>query len=85
MNLVQLFTDTADRSPDRVALRLDDQTVTYGALAETSERVAALIAAHDVAPGDRVAVMLPNVPEFAAVYYGVLRAGGVVVTRNPLL
>ena len=85
MNLVQLFTDTADRSPDRVALRLDDQTVTYGALAETSERVAALIAAHDVAPGDRVAVMLPNVPEFAAVYYGVLRAGGVVVPMNPLL
>ena len=36
-------------------------------------------------PGSRVAVMLPNVPEFAVVYYGVLRAGGVVVPMNPLL
>ena len=36
-------------------------------------------------PGDRVGVMLPNVPQFAAAYYGVLRAGGVVVPMNMLL
>jgi acyl-CoA synthetase (AMP-forming)/AMP-acid ligase II len=36
-------------------------------------------------PGDRVGVVLPNVPEFAVIYFGVLRAGGVVVPMNPLL
>ena len=36
-------------------------------------------------PGDRVGVMLPNVPEFPIAYYGVLRAGGVVVPMNGLL
>ena len=36
-------------------------------------------------PGDRVGVMLPNVPEFPVAYYGVLRAGGVVVPMNVLL
>ncbi len=36
-------------------------------------------------PGDRVGVMLPNVPEFPIAYYGVLRAGGIVVPMNVLL
>ena len=47
--------------------------------------MAGLLAAAGVAPGDRVGLMLPNVPEFAVLYYGVLRAGGVVVPMNPLL
>jgi long-chain acyl-CoA synthetase len=47
--------------------------------------VAGLLAEHGFAVGDRVGVMLPNIPQFAAVYYGVLRAGGVVVPMNPLL
>jgi len=85
MNLARLFIDTAGTRPDSVSLRIDEQTISYRALAEASERVAGLLAAHDVVPGDRVAIMLPNVPEFAAVYYGVLRAGGVVVPMNPLL
>ena len=35
--------------------------------------------------GARVGLMLPNVPQFAVIYYGVLRAGGVIVPMNPLL
>jgi long-chain acyl-CoA synthetase len=85
MNLARLFTDTATDRPDAVALRLDEQTFTYRQVAEASERVSGLLAAHGVGQGDRGAVMLPNVPEFAFVYYGVLRAGGVVVPMNPLL
>ena len=84
MNLARLFTDTAADRPDAIALRLDDQTFTYAKVAEASARVAGLLAAQGVAAGDRVAVMLPNVPEFAFVYYGVLRAGAVVVPMNPL-
>jgi len=85
VNLAQLFTATAARQPDLTALRLDDATLTYAALDEASARVARLLESYGVAPGDRVGVMLPNVPEFAVAYYGVLRAGGVVVPMNPLL
>jgi long-chain acyl-CoA synthetase len=85
VNLAQLLTDTAATRPDRVALRLDQRAIMYGQLAEASERVAGLLAAHGIRPGDRVAIMLPNVREFAFVYYGVLRAGAVVVPMNPLL
>ncbi|WP_426565948.1 long-chain-fatty-acid--CoA ligase [Angustibacter sp. McL0619] len=85
MNLARLFTDTAATRPDHIALRLNEQTISYQQLAEASERVAGLLVANGVTPGDRVAVMLPNVPEFALVYYGVLRVGAVVVPMNPLL
>jgi long-chain acyl-CoA synthetase len=54
-------------------------------LDERSARVARLLRQRAVAPGDRVGIMLPNVAQFAAAYYGVLRAGGVVVPMNVLL
>jgi len=85
VNLAQLFTASAVQRPDRVALRFGDTDLTYRELADASARVAGFLAVHGVSPGDRVGVMLPNVPQFAAVYYGVLSAGGVVVPMNPLL
>jgi long-chain acyl-CoA synthetase len=85
MNLARLLTDTAVAHPHRVALRLDQHTVTYEELAASSACVAGLLAAQGIAPGDRVAIMLHNVPEFGSLYYGILRAGAVVVPMNPLL
>jgi long-chain acyl-CoA synthetase len=85
MNLATVLTETSARMPDRVALRLGEAALTYRELDRASARVAALLATRSVGPGDRVGVMLPNVPEFAVVYYGVLRAGAVVVPMNPLL
>src|ERR671933_456115 len=64
---------------------LADTEVSYAMLDEGSARVAALLKAKGVEPGDRVGIMLPNVPYFAVTYYGVLRAGGTVVPMNVLL
>jgi long-chain acyl-CoA synthetase len=85
MNLATLLTGTAERRGDGTAMKLDDLEVTYERLNELSARVAALLQERDVGAGDRVGIMLPNVPQFAVAYYGVLRAGGVVVPMNPLL
>ncbi|MFE7931846.1 long-chain fatty acid--CoA ligase [Streptomyces sp. NPDC057456] len=84
-NLAQFLVETAQRQPGRPALRLGEQVTTYAELDERSARAAALLRAEGVRPGDRVALMLPNVPEFVVLYYGVLRAGGIVVPMNPLL
>jgi long-chain acyl-CoA synthetase len=84
-NLAQLLTNTAARSPERPALKLDDAEVSYAELDQAAARVAGLLHAKGVRPGDRVGVMLPNAPHFAVVYYGILRAGGVVVPMNVLL
>ena len=85
VNLAALLTASAGRGPERPALKLDDTVLTYGQLDEASARVAGLLRARGIGAGDRVGVMLPNVPYFAVAYYGILRAGGVVVPMNVLL
>jgi long-chain acyl-CoA synthetase len=84
-NLARLVTEAAQRHGDRPALKLDDAVLTYAMLDEATARVAGLLRERGVQPGDRVGIMLPNVPYFGVVYYGILRAGGVVVPMNVLL
>jgi long-chain acyl-CoA synthetase len=85
MNLATILTDCAQRHGDRTALKLDDVEVSYAQLDDASARVAALLADKGARPGDRIGIMLPNVPYFGVVYYGVLRAGMTVVPMNVLL
>jgi long-chain acyl-CoA synthetase len=84
-NLATILTDTAAEHGDRTAFKLDDVELTYSVLDGSSARIAALLKAKGLEPGDRVGLMLPNVPYFPAIYYGILRAGGVVVPMNVLL
>jgi long-chain acyl-CoA synthetase len=64
---------------------MGDAVITYAELDHATARVAGLLRERGFGPGDRAGIMLPNVPEFAIAYYGVLRAGGVVVPMNVLL
>src|SRR3954449_8007291 len=84
-SLATYLTETASRHGDRTALKLDDIELTYEQLDGAAARVAGLLEAKGVGPGDRVGIMLPNVPYFPIVYYGVLRAGAIVVPMNVLL
>jgi len=85
MNLASNLFRSAQTRADRAAVRDGDSVVSYRRLDEDSARVAGLLRDRGLRPGDRVGVMLPNVAEFAMVYFGVLRAGAVVVPMNPLL
>ncbi|WP_377271617.1 long-chain fatty acid--CoA ligase [Peterkaempfera sp. SMS 1(5)a] len=85
MNLASNVIRSARSYPDRAALRLGDDILSYRALDQVSARMAGLLRDRGVKPGDQVAIMLPNSPEFAIAYLGVLRAGGIVVPMNPLL
>ncbi|MGI8506995.1 MAG: long-chain-fatty-acid--CoA ligase [Solirubrobacteraceae bacterium] len=85
MNLAQILVDSAEREPDHVAIKLDDVELTYAQLDGASAHIVGLLAEHGFSAGDRVGIMLPNVPYFPVCYYGVLRAGGVVVPMNVLL
>lgn len=71
--------DTAADAPDRIAIAWQDRTVTYGDLDARVDLAAAGLQSLGVAPGDRVAVLLGNVPAFVEVYFGALRAGATVV------
>ncbi|MGI9098314.1 MAG: long-chain-fatty-acid--CoA ligase [Solirubrobacteraceae bacterium] len=84
-NLALNLTRTAAEHPDVVACKLDDAAFTYELLDHASARVSAMLKSKGVGAGDRVGIMLPNVPYFPAIYYGALRAGAVVVPMNVLL
>jgi long-chain acyl-CoA synthetase len=84
-NLAAILADSAARHPERPAVRLDGATLSYAGLDRASSRAVALLRAAGVRPGDRVGLLLPNVPAFPVLYYAVLRAGAVVVPMNPLL
>jgi long-chain acyl-CoA synthetase len=84
-NLARNLTDTTRAHAGRTAVRVDDAATTYQALDEASARVGGLLHERGLKTGDRVGIMMPNVAEVPVVYYGVLRAGGVVVPMNPLL
>jgi long-chain acyl-CoA synthetase len=85
MNLAGNLLESVSRHASRTAIKLDDVELTYASLDEGSARVAGLLRAKGVQVGDRVGIMLPNIPYFALVYHGVLRSGGIVVTMNVLL
>jgi long-chain acyl-CoA synthetase len=84
-NLALNLVDSARAHPERPALIMGSQTISYHELDRAAAGVARWLREQGLAPGDPVGVMLPNVPEFAIAYYGVLRAGGVVVPMNVLL
>jgi long-chain acyl-CoA synthetase len=84
-NLASILSESAERHGDRIAVKLDDVELNYTIMNEGAKRVAGLLKAKGLEPGDRVGIMLPNVPFFPVVYYGVLRLGCVVVPMNVLL
>ena len=84
-NIADLLTQSTNLRPDRVAIKVDQDELTYAGLDRAAARVAGLLHAKGVRPGDRVGVMLPNVAHFAVCYYGALRVGAAIVPMNPLL
>jgi long-chain acyl-CoA synthetase len=83
-NVSEILLQSAARLPDKTALVLDQARYSYGELDILSDRVAANLLADGLAPGAPVGLMLPNMAEFVFAYFGILKAGGVVVPINPL-
>lgn len=85
VNLAATLAETARRLPDHTAVVGDTVTLTYAELDADASQVAKYLAGKGIQPGDRVGVMLPNIPAMPVVCYGILRLGGIVVPMNPLL
>jgi long-chain acyl-CoA synthetase len=85
LNLSVLLEDSARRYPDRAAVVLGPQRLTYAQVDAAAGQVANMLVARGIQPGDKVALSCPNLPWFPIVYYGILKAGAVVVPLNVLL
>ena len=74
----------ARRQPGSVAMVFQGKEVTYGELNKAADAIAAGLAANGFKKGDRAVIYMPNLPQFVIIYYGILKAGGIVIATNPL-
>jgi long-chain acyl-CoA synthetase len=84
-NLSVFLEDSAREVPDRTAIVCGEMRFSYAETNAMANRVANALQAKGVGPGDKVALSCPNMPYFPIVYYGILKAGAVVVPLNVLL
>ena len=85
-----LLTESATKYPDHPAITFGgslgssvmDSTMTYGELEDAVNRFAAAMQKMGIKKGDRVAIFMPNCPQFVISYYGAMRAGGIAVPGN---
>ena len=87
--LQQLLDESVERYPDNIAITFpgvfnDESMMSYKELDIASNKLANALVDIGVKKGDRVALLMPNCPQFVISYYAVLRAGGIVVATNPL-
>ena len=69
--------------PQKVCTIFNNHILTYSQMDRLTDALAAGLVSLGVKPGQRVAILLPNCPQFVLVFYAILKAGGVVVTLNP--
>ncbi len=85
LNLGTILQSSARSRPGHVALRLEGFEMTYAQLDRAARGVAQGLRQRGIGPGEQVALMIPNVPEFTIAYFGILYAGCAVVPLNVLL
>jgi long-chain acyl-CoA synthetase len=84
-NLAMMLRESAAARPDKALMHAGDAAFTYAEVDAISGRVAASLRGLGLEPGDKVAVQLPNLPQFLFCYFGILKAGMTMVPLNPLL
>lgn len=83
-SLTWLLDKAANRHPNRVAFIYYGSRITYAQFSNLANRFAIGLQRLGIQKGDRVAIALPNIPQFPIAFFGALRAGAVVVPTNPL-
>lgn len=83
-SLGQVLRNAAAESPDHVAIRFLGTSMSFAELDSQADRFGEALQNLGIVKGDRVAIYLPNTPQFVIAYYGTLRIGAIVVACSPL-
>ena len=85
LNLGSILQASAQDRPEHELVKLGEQSLTYSQVESAARGIASGLRARGLEPGDRVALLCPNVPDFTLAYFGILYAGCTVVPLNVLL
>ena len=84
VTLFHFLEESAKKFPDRACTIFKGAVITYQEMNTITDRVAAALVNMGIKKGDRVGIFMPNTPQYVMAYYGILKAGAVVVVSNPL-
>ncbi|MEE8398657.1 MAG: long-chain fatty acid--CoA ligase [Desulfobacterales bacterium] len=79
-----ILDDSAEKYPDKDYTLFMGGSRTFAQVKDTADRIANFLASRGIGKGDPVAIFLPNLPQYPAVYFGILKAGAICVTCNPM-
>ena len=82
--LFSVLDEAARDYPNKTYTIFNDFTRTFAQVKDTADRLANFLVSRGIRPKDRVAIFLPNLPHYPEIFFGILKAGGVCVTCNPL-
>ena len=82
--LVDVVDETTRMRPNHTALIFKGERISYGELAWRSDALAAALVKQGVKKGDRVAILMPNCPQYVIAEFAIWKAGGIVASINPL-
>ncbi len=85
LNLGTILASSARERPGHPLIRLNEQSWSYAEVDRAARGIASSLIQRGLGPGDKVALLVPNVPEFTPAYFGILYAGCTVVPLNVLL
>jgi len=85
MNVATLFDKAAERHAGKTAIQFEDHSLTYAEIQDATSRFAGGLKDMGVQPDDRIAVYLPNMPQFVIAIWGAFKAGAVPTPMNPQL
>ncbi|MBW2540938.1 MAG: long-chain fatty acid--CoA ligase [Deltaproteobacteria bacterium] len=85
LNLGVILHESAIDRPDHVAVRLNERELTYAEIDRQARGIATALLERGIVPGQKVALLIPNVPEFTSAYFAILYAGFTAVPLNVLL
>ncbi|RMG99072.1 MAG: long-chain fatty acid--CoA ligase [Chloroflexi bacterium] len=82
--LFHFLEESARKHPEHTAIIFRGRKISYRELNDLADTLAAALVANGFQKGDRVVIYMPNTPQFVITYFGVLKAGGIVIATNPL-
>lgn len=82
--LTELLDNSARKYPDKIYTIFNDATRTFAQVKDTADRISNFLAGQGIRQGDKVAIFLPNLPQFPEIFFGILKAGAIAVNCNPV-
>ena len=84
ISIYRAFADSVEKNKDNIAIDFMGKKITYSSLKEKIDSISLRLGELGISKGDRIAVMLPNIPQYITYFFAIVKLGAIIVQVNPL-